>query len=375
MLFSRNNFIIIVFASLISLPGQAKTFIAQGSDLLMGTSPQAIGIAGAVTANISGVYASYWNPAGLITQTNREATISRQTGSTLEPISFIGISGSYLPDLLPKTKLAYAFAWLPRLHVSADGVFEEYSFETLFLRFALPEIPSDFEGHTQSKTRDFRFSLAVSPAFAPKFAIGFTTAYIRCVSDFCGSNVNDPDSHYSADTEATAIALNIGLQYQLNDQLKFGANIKDINTTLKVKTVIEQDNIKRNETFYSEFPHDLSFGAFWKALPNLELSSDYQFLLGDYGEYNIDIQLWRTGIDYKYEHFHFRLGTLIPTKLQTGSSKNIRQDMPAPFLPTAGIGWRNNYFAIDTSIYPHPIMSYQRQALKLVAESSISVFF
>ena len=375
MLVCRNNFIIIVFASLISLPGQAKTFIAQGSDLLMGAGPQSIGLAGAVTANISGIYASYWNPAGLIQQKHHEASISRQTGSALEPISFVGISGSYQAEFLPKTKFAYAFAWLPRLHVSADGLFEEDSFETLFLRFALPEIPSDFEGHTKSKTRDFRFSLAVSPAIAPRLSLGLTTAYIRCVSNFCGSKINDPDSQYSADTDASAIAFNLGLQYQLNDQFKFGANIKDINTTLKVKTVIEQDGIKRNETFYSEFPHDLSVGAFWKALPNLELSSDYQFLLGDYGGYNIDIQLWRTGISYQYGHFNFRMGALIPTKLHTGFAKNLKQDMPAPLLPTIGIGWKNNYVSIDTSIYPHPVISYQRQTLKLVAESSVSVFF
>ena len=375
MLFLRNNFLFFIFASLISLPGQAKTFIAQGSDLLMGTGPQAIGVAGAVTANISGIYSSYWNPAGLVKQTHHEVSISRQTGSILEPISFVGISGIYLPDLLPKTKFAYAFAWLPRLHVNADGVFEEDSFEALFLRFALPKIPNDFEGHTQSKTRDFRFSLATSPAFAPNFSIGVTTAYIRCVSNFCGSKLNDPESHYSADTDASAIAVNLGLQYQLNDQIKFGANIKDINTTLKVKSIIEQDGIKRNEIFYSEFPHDLSFGAYWEALPDLELSSDYQFLLGDYGGYNIDIQLWRTGLDYKYRHFNFRLGILIPTKLRTGSSKNIRQDMPAPFLPTTGIGWRNDYFSLDTSIYPHAILSYQRQTIRLVAESSIRIFF
>ena len=163
------------------------------------------------------------------------------------------------------------------------------------------------------------------------------------------------------------------MQYRFNEGLRFGANIKDINTTLKVNTTINQDDIERQETFYSKFPHDISFGISWQAQPSIELSSDYQFLLGDYGGYNIDIQLWRMGVVYQYEHFSFRVGSLIPIKLHTGLEKNLRPDMPAPLLPTTGIGWKNQRLSFNISLYPHPIMSYQQQAIKLVTESSITI--
>jgi len=351
------------------------TFKTEGSDLLMGVGPAHIAQAGAVSADVDGIYALFWNPAGLARSTTGQIAISRQLDASLETFNFIGISHSAKFTLLSDMRVAYAFAWLPRLHVATSGAFSNDSFENLFLRFALPAVPDDFNGDSRSKTRDFRFGLAVAPGAASRWSVGASIGVVRCVSHLCGSTLSAPELNYTAQTEAIAIAVNLGTQVQLTSDLKFALNVRDINTRLHVDTTVTQGDQIDTQVFDTNFPRDIVAGFSWQAHKTWKLSADYQSLSGLYGQYAINLQLLRMGVNYDSNPFTWRGGVLIPIILRTGLSQNLRQDLPAPLVPSAGLTWRIRSFIVDLALYPHPVMSYHYKRLSPSADASITLHF
>lgn len=217
------------------LTAQARTFDAVGSDLLMGVGGRDIALGGAVVASTGDAYSSYWNPAGLAELRESQLAFSRQIDGTLDPLSFVGIAISRPQLKVGRHKVVFAYAWIPRLHVKAAGNFSADEFESTFTQYALPGLPADFDGNIESKTREHKFSMAISPVNASSWSIGASLGRVDCGTSFCGTFAEDPGNYTIASAGATAISFGLGAKYHLNERLSLAFNISDPATHLRSK--------------------------------------------------------------------------------------------------------------------------------------------
>lgn len=363
--------IIIIYHSIC----HADTFRVEGSDLVMGVGAESIAMAGAVSARVDDIYAIYWNPAGLADSQHSNLSISRQLDGKLIDVSFAGVSTSYVFNSLKKLKATFAFALIQRLSIRASGRFQEGDIESLFLDYALPEIPDDFAGHVNSKTKEYRFAIGILPSKNSPWRFGSSVGLIKCGTSSCGVNAKDPDNYLLSSTEATAITMSFGLKYDISDQIRFAVNIKDFNTTLEVETLVNDNNGERREIFTTSFPHDMTTGLSWDIADNVNFNLDYQSLWGKYGSHDIDFRLIRAGLEHKLNSLSLRIGALIPLYLYTDTTGNLVDNAPAPFFPSAGIGWKSKMIIIDFAIFPHPVKSHIQHTIEINSDLNITLFW
>jgi len=339
----------------------------------MGIGAHHIGMAGAVVAKTNDIYSTYWNPAGLVEIKDRDFTIARQLNAELINNNMIAIGSR--SSLLSSFDLdsAMAFSYIPRLHIKAKGAFRKGDLESIFLRYALPGLPENFDGQLESKTKDYRFSLAVAPLGKRHWSIGFSLSRIECATTSCGVTAEDPGNYIITSTDATAIAMHFGAKYFFSDNLTIGLNIEDIDTTLVVEVETTDNQGTRKERYKVSFPHDLTLGFAWNYSDKTTLSMDYEMIYGHYGDYKIDFQILRSGAEFRSQQWRYRMGALVPIKLNSDKIDNI--DLPAPFVPTMGMGWQGGSLDLDLAVYAHPIMSYQRKKLYPSADLSIIYHF
>lgn len=351
----------IVLVMLMPSHAAARSFYAEGSELLIGTDPKAMAMSGAFVAAADDIYAIYWNPAGLTGKPNAEITLSYQFKSQFGQPDFLGVkTPSYR---LPGTSLQFNFAAarVTRLYIEAKGQFSPDDFESVFIEYALPEIPPDFDGEITSKTLDYRFAVSVGPADNKRWRAGITIGRINCGTRSCGVSASDPNNWTVASTDAEAWFMNGGLQLNITDKLGIGLTVNDIYTTLEVKTVVEDNNGSREENFRTSFPRQFSTGVIWRQDTHISATLDYQYLKGEYGSAAIDFRLLRSGLEYRLPEFALRVGGLLPVKLETASSGDIADNLPFPVALSVGAGYITKLFSADVVIYPHPIMSYQQR--------------
>lgn len=351
----------------------ARTFQAEGSDLMMGVGAENIALAGAVVASTDDVYASFWNPAGLSQLNGFSGSYAKQLNAKLIPNNFIGIASS--SSLLHAYGLdsGFAFAFIPRLHIKASGTFRDDEFESILIRYALPGLPSNFTGNMESKTKDHRFSFGIAPSKNAKWRFGMALSYIECGTSFCGVFAEDPGNYTFASANASAWAVHMGAKYHYSKNMTFAFNLKDFNTTLDVETVITDNEGTRTQIFHAKLPRDFSFGITWQYAPHIQLSTNLQYMFGRYGNYDIDFRFWRNGLSYQAGDWSYRGGVLVPLRLQSDRISEI--DPPAPFMPTMGFGWTNKHINIDLALYAHPVMSQQQNSPYPAADVSISAHF
>lgn len=361
---------------LIPFHTHAKKFNIEGSDLLTGVGAQAIGLSGAVAAGTTGVYSVFWNPAGLVEMQTNEVSLSRQINAKILPLNFasIALRTSWLDTL--GLDSAIALSWIPRLHVQSTGAYTANDIESIFLRFALPNLPGSFSGDIESKTKDVRLTFAIKPTDNAKWSLGVSVAKVDCETFFCGTTAREPGKYIITSTKASAYAFGIGAKYFYSPNITFGFNLKDIDTSLDVATkTVYEDNTSKQTIFKSAFPKDLTLGAQWLYQDNIKLSLDYQKLFGNYGSYALDFQMLRAGLEIVSGRMAYRLGFLSPLKLSTGKSTNYTDRLLYPIAPSIGIGWRNDYFSIDAALYPQLILSAQRKEAVVGLDVSITSHF
>ena len=341
----------------------------------MGVGARAMALGGAVVARTDDVYSVYWNPAGLVEADAFQVSAARQLNADLVDINFAGLVLNAGRMEAGGLKAAVALSWITRLHVKADGHFGPQDLETVFLRFALPGLPDDFDGHIESKTRDFRLSLALSPGSAPRWSLGATVSRIHCRTDFCGGTADDPGNRKVASTDATATAVNLGAKLFLGEKLSFGVNLKDVATHLDVEVTVTDQAGTTRESFVSSFPRDLTFGLLWKRKDDLDLEVDYQTIFGEYGVSNLDFRMFRAGVEKTTDALSYRLGLLIPLKIESETTGDVRDEMPLPFSITLGAGWHAERLMFDLALYAHPVMSYERERIIPAADLSVAYRF
>jgi hypothetical protein len=96
---------------------------------------------------------------------------------------------------------------------------------------------------------------------------------------------------------------------------------------------------------------------------------------GKYGTSSVDFQVIRGGYEYRKEALSYRAGILIPLVIESDSVQDIKRDLPAPLLLSAGLGWQTKHGAIDFAVYPHPLTSYSKSKISLSADLSMTFRF
>jgi len=361
---------------LVSLPAEGKNFHGEGSDLWMGVGAEAMALAGAVCAGTKSIYSVYWNPAGLAELEENQISLSGQLNGKYLPVNFAGAAFPVSWLGFAGFKSTVAFSWIPRLHVKSSGAYTTNDLESMFLRFAMPDLPGNFDGTIQSKTKDYRFTWAITPAESPRWSLGLTVSRIECGTSFCGVTADDPGNYKVKSTNATAIAVNVGGKYFFSDELVFGFNVKDISTTLNVGIeTINQNGTREYMTVVTSFPRDITLGMLWRYNPALSLSLDLQSLYGSYGRYKVDFRIARSGIEYAQGALRYRAGLIVPLMLKTDKIVDYKSKLPFPAGPTLGLGWQNDRFNVDLVLYAQPLMSAQRKRLYPAADLSIIAKF
>ena len=365
-----------LLALLVALPATGKSFHGEGSDLLMGVGAEAIGLGGAVCAGTRSIYSVYWNPAGLAELEEKQISLSGQLNAKFLPVNFAGAAFPVTWLGFAGLKSTIALSWIPRLHVKSSGAYTANDLESMFLRFAMPDLPSSFDGNIQSKTKDYRLTWAIAPSNDPRWSLGLTVSRIECGTKFCGVTADDPGNYKIKSTNATAIAVNVGGKYFFSDELVFGFNIKDISTTLNVGIeTINQNGTRELLTVETSFPRDITIGMLWRYRPDLTLSLDLQSLYGSYGRYKMDFRIARSGVEYASGPLRYRVGLIVPLLLKTDKIVDYKSKLPFPAGPTLGLGWQGDRFNVDLALYPQPLMSAQRKRIYPAVDLSVIAKF
>ena len=337
----------------------ADSFDAQGSDLLMGVGAKNIATGGASTANTNDIYAIFYNPAGLSEIKSAQLSISTQADAKLGYVNFLGLAYAFPIESL-NLKVAVAFAYIPRLYISASGKYVEEDFESIFLRYTLPGLSPNFDGDIESKTDDYRFAIAFSPLQNPSWSLGVSAGYVNCATTFAGTTSEDPTNFTYMSTVAKATAFGVGAKYYASEDLTFGVSMKNLDSKLTVAVDTTDDSAKTSKTYDVEFPYDFSVGAHWKYDEDIQLAADYQQVFGSYGDYDIDFKLLRFGGTISDDSLDYHVGIIAPITLS--SSKVDTPELPYPATPTLGMGWHNEYVDLSMAFYIHPIMSLHLNA-------------
>lgn len=339
----------------------------------MGVGPENMALASAVVARSDDAYASFWNPAGLSELDGTHIALAKQWDSELQPINFFGIASS--SSLLQGVGLrsTFAFAFIPRLHIKASGHYREDEFESIFTRYALPGLPAEFDGNIESKTKDYRFALGMSALENPRWRFGMGISYIECATSFCGVFAEDPGNYTIASGNATAWAVHLGGKYHYSDDLTLAISLKDVNTELDIEVVRTDSSGTSHNTYTTRLPRDLTIAVAMNSRPNGKISSDLQYIFGKYGNYSVDFLIWRTGLEIVKGDWHYRGGIMAPLIMESDGIEDI--DLPFPFAPTAGVGWKMGGFSADAVLYIHPLISYQRNKPYPAMDFSLSYHF
>lgn len=342
---------------------------------MLGVGARNIALAGAVTAGSGDVYSAYWNPAGLAKIENTQITISNKPTYKLIPVNYLAAASSTDNFLDTGWKLSYAFAFIPRLHIYGNGTFREDEFESIFMRYALPDLAGDFTGELESKTKDYRLAFGLTPQNNSEFRFGFSMGYVDCGTEFCGVTAEDPGNYTIASSGATAITFNLGMQYEYSSRLTFGFNLNDVDTSLDVETVTTDNTGTTTEVVTVEFPRELAFGVLWRYSDSIDLSVDYRHLEGSYGDYKIKFRTARIGGEWKkfWKNIDIQAGLLIP--IQITSDKTESLDAPYFGAPSFGVSWQIGEFKLDSALFFDPVASYQHNEPRAAMELSLSYMF
>jgi len=355
---------------------EARTFSAEGSDLLMGVGAENIGMSGAVSASTDDIFSLYWNPAGLAELNSDEVAVSAMTNAEILPINFAGaaFTTNWLGDYGLKSTIAVSY--IPRLHVKSTGAFSKNELESIFLRFALPDLPGTFDGKIESKTKDYRISFGFKPEHEAKWSAGFSLARVDCTTFFCGTTARSPGEYIIETTKATAYGLNVGAKYFATPDLTFGFMFKDVNTKLDVElTTTYPDGRVKREVMRLEFPRDITLGVAWQVSEDKQLSFDYENIFGTYGKYGLDFRVLRAGYKQQDGSLSYHAGLVAPLKLESEKVGNSADDLVFPLAPSFGLSWNQGNYRLDSALFAQLLMSAVKKKVVPGFELTLTAYF
>jgi len=355
------------------LAAQDRTFVAEGSDTVIGLGARHLAMGGTGTATADDPHAIYYNPARLALIDRPVLTFGRQLDAELRAFSFAGFA-------LPLT-FAENFGWhvtlaagrYPRVHARSSGAFGEDDPESIFLRILLPGISGTYDGDIDSKTLVYKFAAGFRPMAHDRLSFGINVDWIDCRTNSCGVHAGS-DGVEEATVHARALSFGAGLDYRLTDRLTLAATVTDIDTTLRVDGVATDESGTTEKTFEAKVPMRLNLEAAWQASDTLLLAAGYQLYSGEYGKEPLDVRTAHLGAEWHFaESWASRFGMVVPFEFRNGAGDEI--EMPFPFAPTLGLGWKGGGLSADLALFAHPIMTFHEGAPVISAELSVSYSF
>ncbi len=273
----------------------SKVGTVSASQLLIPIGARSISMGGAVLSDVSGTEALYWNPAGVAYNTRSEVMFSNM-------------------DYLAGIKLNYfAAVYNGGSKMGALGLF----FQSL-----------DF-GDIEETTEEMPDGTGIY--YSPSHVIvGFN--YSRMLTDRIISGVTGKYIYESImETSAAAVALDMGIQYQMNDNIRLGIVMKNIGSKMQYdgrnleqeyqlpgSTLGSDDGYFRGVSLASNIPSTFSFGVSYKKtvagqnIVNASVaftnSNDYSDMLSAGMEYSFDNKFFlRAGYNYETQEVDERL--------------------------------------------------------------------
>ncbi len=147
-----------------------------GSDLGMGVGARAMGMGGAFVSVADDASAVFWNPAGLVKLTNNQLLVS---ADPLEDFSAAILIYRPSVSVLKKYRFAIGLGFLNQLSFKGDSGESTWSgYPNHLLDIAMIDIEDDFQGSIDSKTYNYRLSMAFSPPRFQKVSFGLNYTHI-----------------------------------------------------------------------------------------------------------------------------------------------------------------------------------------------------
>jgi len=147
-----------------------------GSDLGMGVGARAMGMGGAFVSVADDASAIFWNPAGLTQLAENQFLLSA------DPVEdFSGAVWIYRPtfSFLESYRFTVGIGYINRLSFKGDSGTGDWSGNpSHLLDMAMIDVADDFQGSVDSRTYDFRLSLAFIPPRLKKTSVGVNFIHI-----------------------------------------------------------------------------------------------------------------------------------------------------------------------------------------------------
>lgn len=252
-----------------------------GSQLLIPIGARSISLGGASLGNISGAEAIYWNPSGLSSMQNSEFLFNRMT---------------YIADI-DVNYFAAAFN---------GGSIGSFGFHISSLAFGDIEITTEDQPDGNGDT--------YSPSF---FVAGLT--YSRLLTDRISAGVTGKYVFEGIEqTSAAAVALDLGVQYAFNNNLRLGVVMRNVGSkmtydgsNLEQPFTLGSTNINTDTDFFkptaisSDIPSSFGFGISY----NVNVNEENGFIVNAaFTNYNDASDQIFGGVEYDFRKFFYLRG-------------------------------------------------------------------
>lgn len=264
-----------------------------------------------------------------------------------------------------------------RVHARSSGAYGANDPESIFLRYLLPGISGTFDGDIDSKTLVNRFALGFSHEALPNLSFGVNIDWIDCKTNSCG--VHSGSVGYEvASVHATAMSYGFSAAYRPTDRLTLGVSYTDIDTTLKVKSIVTDGAGTVRRTDFAQLPSQLKVEAAYELGDKWLFAAGYQKMWGRYGSYVLNYETAHLGAEYKPNGIvTWRGGVWAPVKIESSQRAAFKfpYGLPTVPIPTGGVGFDLFGVQADLAAYLNPYMTLHEKAPVVSADLTLSYRF
>jgi hypothetical protein len=328
---------------LVSAPAAAQVNIHElnGSDLGMGVGARSIAMSGAFTALADDASALYWNPAGITQLERTEAMMMMDVNPTRYSYKALVLRPKKWKE--SDANWAFGIGRTNRLKYIADGDWSQGNASHL-IDLSMINVERTYVGGLNSRTKDWRFTLAGNLPTHPNLKIGATYIDFKCVTTFYGAGAGRICQTVAYDT------MDFGLLYQDREDMRLG---------LSFRNPLEDSK-----------PRYINLGAAWfRGRDTFTL--DFERIFGNYSGSLRQVRFFmiRSGVERDLQNgWKVRGGLVIPLQAWTSTLGNIRDNLPSPgFGGSVGAGYTWNDTTLDFAVYGDPGKSYVQNKKKFAS--------
>ena len=259
----------------------ARLGTTSGSQLLIPIGARAISMGGAAMGDISGAEAIYWNPAGVSHQSRNEVLFSNMQYIADIDVNYLGM-------------------------VYNGGILGSFAFHINSLDFGDIQETTEFAPDGTGNT------------YSPSFIVAGVT-YSRLLTDRINVGVTGKVvSESIQETNASTIALDLGVQYEFNSNIRLGVVMKNVGGKMRYdgrnlerqfeipgNNPLAENGFFRGSALASDIPSIFSFGLSYHANINEENRLIFN---GAFTNQNDASDLVYGGLEYNFNDFFYLRG-------------------------------------------------------------------